>query len=272
MFNNPLVDARGYANSVFADSQQYGFFMGVLAAIPLYTLYMLGANRLSHLLVTILLMLAVLLGGVRSGWVMFAWALIPYFYLTYIKPAKRPIVPMVVVPAFFAAVIMSIVSSSTLVKQQIVHSQGLLSGDVQQVSAATSGYADLWHAATGVVGQHIVNGVGVNNFLPAFMQSKTFVSTAIDVSYPHHVWLEVAASTGLIGLLGLLFVYAAIWRLWRLATPEQQKLALPMLIPALVLWWPINVHHSFYSVQLASLTLFFLAFSIAALTYRGDMK
>jgi hypothetical protein len=30
----------------------YSFYMGMMAVIPLYTLYLVGANRLSHLLMT----------------------------------------------------------------------------------------------------------------------------------------------------------------------------------------------------------------------------
>ncbi len=275
MFGKSMADEYGYANSFFADSQQYGFFIGALAAIPLYTLCLLGANRLTHLLVMVLLTLGVLFGGVRSGWLMFAWALMPYIYLAYIKPAKRPIVPMIVVPAFVAAVVFAALSSSSLLKQQVTNSQGLLTGNTQQMNFASHDYIELWKLTGNIVGQHLVNGVGVNNFTSAFMPNLVpyaAVPTSIDVSHPHHVWLEVAVSTGLFGLFGLLFVYAAMWRLWRTATPDQQALALPMLMPVLVLWWPINAHHGFYSLPLAALTLFCLAFSIAALTYRGEMK
>lgn len=275
MFGKPMADLSGYANSFFADSQQYGFFIGALAAIPLYTMYLLGANRLTHLLVLLLLTLGVLFGGVRSGWLMFAWALLPYIYLTYIKPAKRPIVPMIVVPTFVTAVVFTALSSSSLLQQQVQRSQGLLSSDSAQVSMASHDYIELWRLTSEIAGQHIINGVGVNNFLSAFtpyLAPKSSIPNYIDLTHPHHVWLDVAVSTGVIGLLGLLFVYAAMWRLWRTATPDQQKLALPMLMPVLVLWWPLNAHYSFYNVPLAAFTLFCLAFSIAALTYRGEMK
>lgn len=275
MFNKPLAEPAGYANSFFVNSQEFGFYLGALAAIPLYTLYLVGANRLTHLLVTILLIAGVLLGGVRSGWVMFAWALLPYFYLLYIKPAKRKIIPLIVIPVFFSGVVMAIVSFSPLVQQQVTLTQSAISGDYQQFNNMTHDYPELWQGTTEVFQQHWVNGVGVNNFLPAiipYLAPNAPVPTHIDISHPHQVLLEIAVSTGVIGLLGLLLACASIWRLWRNATPAQQKLALPMLMPLIVLWWPLNVHHAFYSAPLAALSLFFLAFSIAALTHRGDMK
>jgi O-antigen ligase len=275
MLNKPLVDPEGYANSFFATSQEFGFYIGALAAIPLYTLYLMGANRLSHLLVTILLIVAVFLGRARSGWIMFAVALLPYFYLLYIKPAKRKIIPLIVIPIFFGGVVMAIVSFSQLVQQQVTHTQSAVSGDYEQFNNMTHNYPELWKDTIEIAEQHWVNGVGVDNFLPAFMPylaPNAPVPTHIDVSHPHHVWLEVAVSAGVIGLLGLLLAYAAMWRLWCSATPAQQKLALPMLMPLLVLWWPVNASHAFYSAPLAALSLFFLAFSVAALTYRGDVK
>ena len=275
MLNKPLVDPEGYANSFFATSQEFGFYVGALAAIPLYTLYLMGANRLSHLLVTILLIVAVSFGRARSGWIMFAVALLPYFYLLYIKPAKRKIIPLIVIPIFFGGVVMAIVSFSQLVQQQVTHTQSAVSGDYEQFNNMTHNYPELWKDTIEIAEQHWVNGVGVDNFLPAFMPylaPNAPVPTHIDVSHPHHVWLEVAVSTGVIGLLGLLLAYAAMWRLWCSATPAQQKLALPMLMPLLVLWWPVNASHAFYSAPLAALSLFFLAFSVAALTYRGDVK
>jgi O-antigen ligase len=275
MFNKPLAEPNGFANSFFVNSQQFGFYLGALAAIPLYTLYLVGANRLTHLLVTILLLAAVLLGGVRSGWLMFIWALLPYFYLVYIKPAKRKIIPIIVIPAFFGAIVMAMMSSSSLVQQQVTLTQSAISGNYEQLNEMTHDYPELWKIATEIAEQHFVNGVGADNFLAAFMPylaPHAAIPTHIDISHPHQVLLDVAVSTGVIGILGLLLAYAAIWRLWRNATPAQQKMALPLLMPLLVLWWPINAHHAFYAPPLAALSLFFLAFSIAALTYRSDMK
>lgn len=275
MFNKPLAEPAGYANSFFMNSQEFGFYLGALAAIPLYTLYLVGANRLTHLLVTILLIAGVLLGGVRSGWLMFAWALLPYFYLLYIKPAKRKIIPLIVIPVFFGGIVMAMVSFSPLVQQQVTLTQNAISGDYEQLNNMTHEYPELWKITTEIAEQHIVNGVGVGNFLTAFMPylaPHAAIPTHIDISHPHQVLLDVVVSTGVIGLLGLLLAYAAIWRLWRNATPAQQKMALPLLMPLLVLWWPINAHHAFYSPPLAALSLFFLAFSVAALTHRGDVK
>jgi hypothetical protein len=46
------------------------------------------------------LAVAVLMGGSRGGWMMFGVAFLPYLYLVYIKPSKRPVIPLVVLPTF----------------------------------------------------------------------------------------------------------------------------------------------------------------------------
>ncbi|MCB1660364.1 MAG: hypothetical protein KDI39_19245, partial [Pseudomonadales bacterium] len=55
MFNIPLERANadiGRANAFFSHPNKYGFFMGMMAAIPLFTMYLCGVNRLTHILVS----------------------------------------------------------------------------------------------------------------------------------------------------------------------------------------------------------------------------
>ena len=95
MFNIPLDRAgvaENRANAFFSHPNKYGFYMGMMAAIPLFTMYLCAANRLTHILVSFMLLAAVLMGGSRGGWIMFGIAFLPYLYLVYIKSSRRPII------------------------------------------------------------------------------------------------------------------------------------------------------------------------------------
>lgn len=80
------------------------------------------------------------------------------------------------------------------------------------------------------------------------------------------------AATGSIGILGFFLAWWVVWRLWQQANKQQRLLALPMLMPFFVLWWPINTHIGFYMSEVATLTLFMLGFVVAALTHQEQVK
>jgi len=281
MFNIPL-DREGVAsdraNAFFSHPNKYGFYMGMMAATPLFTMYLCGANRLTHILVSLMLLSAVLMGGSRGGWIMFGVALLPYLYLVYIKPSKRPIIPVIVLPVLFAATLVSIFQLSPSMQNRLQQSMEATSLDYASVNVASSGRLDIYLAAFNMGKQHPINGVGVDTFEQEFKQylpaqaDKTIWVDSLTMPHPHQVILEIWAGAGSIGVLGFLLVWVVMWRLWKHALPEQRKLALPMIFPLVVLWWPINTHRGFYPSELAALTLFFVALSIAALTQRSDRK
>lgn len=281
MLNLPLDRAgvvEGHASGFFSHPNKYGFYMGMMASIPLFTLYLVGANRLTHIVISILLTTAVLMGAARGGWVMFVWALIPYIYLVYIKPAKRPIIPLIIFPSLLVAMFFLVLQFSPGMQERMQRSQGFSSWDYQSINKASSGRLDIYLAAFNMGKQHPINGIGVDSFEQTFKQNlppqadkKIWVDN-LTMPHPHQVVLEIWSGAGIIGLLGFFLVWMVMWRLWRQAIPEQRKLALPMIMPLVVLWWPINTHRGFYPSELAVLTLFFLALSIAALTHRGDVK
>ena len=129
MFNIPLnregVDSLK-ANAFFTSPNKYGFYMGMMAATPLFTMYLCGVNRLTHILVSMLLMAGVLVGASRGGWVMFACAFIVYVYLVFIKPAKRPLIPILVIPSLIAVVFMVTMQFGSGMQERMSRFNGLL--------------------------------------------------------------------------------------------------------------------------------------------------
>lgn len=261
MFHRPLNTQQ--ATSFFTTHDDYSFYMSMMAAVPLYTLYLVGANRLSHLLMTTFVISSLLITTKFSAWLMAFWGLLPYLYLVYIKPSKRPIVPMVVIPLWLASVFFVVQQYSQQAQKTLVL------GDYPHY------IIDMWRLSSELLTAHWFNGLGVGNFEAAFrpfLAPNAQPPLGIDISHPNNVLLEVFVSTGVIGFLGLLLTWAAMWRLWQQALPMQKKLALPVLMPVVAMWWPINVSHSFYSPQLAAISFFFLALSIAALTQHSEQQ
>lgn len=281
MFNIPLeregVDSAK-ANAFFTSPNKYGFYMGMMAATPLFTMYLCGVNRLTHILVTLLLMAGVLVGASRGGWVMFACSLVVYVYLVFIKPARRPLIPILVIPSLIAVVFMIAMQFGAGMQERMSRFNGLLEKvDYQTLNIALSGRVDIYQAAWEIGKQHPINGVGVDSFdkvylsyLPQNNMWQTMIVAA--PPHPHQVILEIWSGAGSIGIIGFLLAWLVMWRLWKQALPEQRKLALPVLMPLFVLWWPLNTHRGFYPSELAILTLFFVSLSIAALTSRSDYK
>jgi O-antigen ligase len=281
MFNIPLdragVDSHK-ANAFFSSPNKYGFYMGVMASIPLFTICLCGVNRLTHIVVSVLLASAVLVGASRGGWVMFTCAFVVYVYLVFIKGSKRPLVPIVIIPALASLVFWAALQFGSGMQERVQRFNGLLDHvNYQTINTALSGRVDIYSAAWDIGKAHPINGIGVDSFdkaYAAYLPKDNMWHTMIGAAppHPHQVVLEIWSGAGVIGVLGFLLAWVAMWRLWKQATPEQRKLALPVLMPLVVLWWPINTHRGFYSSELATLSLFFLALSIAALTQRSDSK
>jgi len=267
---------HGHASSFFSRPNVYGFYMGMLATLPLYTLYLLDAPRRLQGLVLLLLTAGVLVGAARGGWVMYAWALLPYLYLVFVKPARHPWRVALITVAAAVLMFLAVLQVSPGMQERLSRSEGFGQWDYQSVNRASSMRLDIWVAAIDMGVQHPLNGVGVNSFEKTFrpyLPPQATWPDDVDASHPHHAVLEIWSGAGVPGLLGFVLVWLALWRLWRQASPEQRTLALPVLIPLAVLWWPVNTHRGFYASELASLTLFLMAFSVAALTHRkGDIK
>jgi O-antigen ligase len=267
---------HGHASSFFTRPNVYGFYMGMLALLPLYTLYLLKASQRQHLVWLVVLTAGVLVGAARGGWLMYGWGLLPYLYLVFVKPARHPWRVALITVAAAVLMFLAVLQVSPGMQERLSRSEGFGQWDYQSVNRASSMRLDIWVAAIDMGVQHPLNGVGVNSFEKTFrpyLPPQATWPDDVDASHPHHAVLEIWSGAGAPGLLGFVLVWLALWRLWRQASPEQRTLALPVLIPLAVLWWPLNTHRGFYASELASLTLFLMAFSVAALTHRkGDIK
>ncbi len=266
------VDGHRASSLFYSHPNKFGFYMGMFGALPLYVLHAWGARRHWHIAAMILLFTGALVGGSRDGWLMFGWAFLPYFYLEFLRGAKRPWLPVVLALVMAPVAFWGVMKISPGVQERFKQSSRAGQLDYRSVNDASSGRIDIWIAAARMGLSHPVNGVGVGAFRKVFQNYLPAQSTwpqGLEALHPHQVVLEIWAGSGVPGLAGFGMVWILAWRLCRSATTAQRRAAWPALIAAATLWWPLNTHRAFYGSELTTLTLFLLSFAFAALTARG---
>ncbi len=278
VFGVPLIREKatvGKANIFFTRPNTFGFYMGLMACLPLYFMVLQKTQRIWQMLIAAVLSIGVLLGSIRAGWVMFFWAMLPFAYWFYWRKSQRPWLLLVGTVSVTALLLALMIKLSPGIQERLQTTKGFQTWDYHAVNVASSLRLDIWWAATKIGYEHPINGLGTDSFEEKFrpyLPPQAIWPADIDAAHPHQVVLEIWAATGSIGILGFFLAWWVVWRLWQQANKQQRLLALPMLMPFFVLWWPINTHIGFYMSEVATLTLFMLGFVVAALTHQEQVK
>ena len=233
--------------ALFAAARRFGMFGWSLAAAAIGIVVLLAGARAAWLTYALVL--------VFSGWRLLGW--------------KK----LLAVFAFGALslVVLSLVSPQF--QQRIVRTATLVSADQSGVDVALSGRAQIWQAATCMVREHPLNGVGARNFRDAFPACNP-TPDAIPAwgegpaHHAHQIVLEILSETGAIGLLLWLAGAALAWRAWRYATPEAKDRARPAMLALGVTVFPFNTHLAFYSTFWGGVTLLLAALYAGSLLAR----
>ncbi len=219
-----------------------------------------------------LVMAAVLLSGMRAGWLLlpvvggiYALRLIRYQG----RRSWRMLLLAVVGAGLLTAVI---VQQSPLVQQRIEQSWSSSLADEQALQHALSERWLIWQASVKMVQAHPINGVGVRAFpdaYPEFTQpdDPQLLKHGGDrgARHAHHVWLEALTDCGLLGLSGLLVLCWLLFSGWRQAGRLQREMAAPYLLCIALIVFPLNTHFSLYGTFLSSLLWWLIGLSVAAL-------
>ena len=262
----------GHASGWFAEARDGGFYLGLLAAVPLYTAWMAGMNRLTHMIMLPLLAFAVAYAADCSGWIMFLVSLVPYLWVMYLRDARHPLLSAVVIYQVFGWLLFGVWLLGPDANPG--HLPGVMEGARLAFAQAAGSHHELWSAAVGVAGNHPFNGVGAGGFAAAVSDhAETFrLLDSARGNSPQQVILQVLAETGVPGLIGFVLAAWAVWRLWRGAPEAQRQLASPWLGMLVALWWPLNAHQGFFAPLSIGLTFFLLAMAVSALTHkRGEI-
>lgn len=150
------------------------------------------------------------------------------------------------------------------VRERIERTTLVLAGDHRDIDSALSGRGRIWSAATCMVREHPVNGVGVRRFREAFPSCDPAPGQRAEwgegpALHAHQIVLEILSETGILGLILWLAGTAQAWRAWRFADPRARLQARPAMLALVVTVFPFNTHLAFYSTFWGGLTLMLFA-------------
>jgi O-antigen ligase len=229
-----------------ADNLKLGLVLASLAPFALD----LAARRFDGIgwaLCALLIGTVILLAGSRASWLTFALVMLISGWRRF--GVWRVGLIMAGGALVAAAVAMNL---STQFESRLERSAMVFSGGEQGINDALAGRLDIWRAATRMIVDHPVNGVGVRGFrdmYPAYARPGDFWLSKGQAGalHAHQLVLEILAETGVIGLLLWLMGAALALRAWRWALPASRTRAFPAALALVVTVFPLNTHLAFYS-------------------------
>lgn len=235
--------------ALFAVAKRFGLLGWSLAAAAIGVVILLAGARAAWLTYTLVL--------VFSGWRLLGW--------------KK----LLGVFAFGAAALVVLTLFSPQFQERIQRTAHVLTADESGVDVALSGRARIWRAATCMIGEHPINGVGARNFREEFPACDPLPEVRPawgdgPAHHAHQIVLEILSETGAIGLLLWLAGAALAWRAWHYATPGARDRARPAMLALGVTVFPFNTHLAFYSTFWGGLTLLLAALYSGSLLARDD--
>jgi O-antigen ligase len=204
---------------------------------------------------------AVLIAGMRAGWLAMGLVLVVYMWLM-LRRENRDLrkvslsIPVLVISALIGSYLVS-----PLFQARLEQSLAITQGTQAAVSAASNLRVPIFETSITMYKNHPVNGVGVRAFPKAYMEYAAEDDIHIQNSggksgatHAHNLVLEVMSDTGSIGLLGLFTGFFLVMRFWRRMTPVQRNEAFPFALALALVLFPLNSHFALYGTYMSSLT------------------
>lgn len=219
----------------------------------------------------LLLLLVVLLSGARAAWISAAVLGAIGVHLLLGQRWRRTL------PALSGLALLGVVAVAGLAQLSPVFAERLartttgFALDRASIDYALSHRLPIFEAAGRMFAAHPVNGVGVRAFQEAYPAHTVpgdkwlLMGDGRGAAHAHHLLLEIAAETGVIGLVCWLLGFSLLWRNWHDACQEQRRRALPWLLGLLAMTFPLNTHLAFYSAYWSGVFFWLLALASAAL-------
>ena len=203
---------------------------------------------------------AVLIAGMRAGWLVMGLVLIVYTWLM-LRPENRKLrkaslsIPVLAVTAIIGSYLISPLFQARLEQSMII-----TEGSQAAVIAASNRRMPIFKTSLVMYEAHPVNGVGVRAFPKAYMEYAADDDIHIKLSggksgatHAHNLILEVMADTGTIGLLGMIVGFYLVFRFWRGMTLARRNEAFPFALALALALFPLNSHFALYGTYMSSL-------------------
>ncbi len=210
-----------------------------------------------------LLLGAVLISGMRAGWLTMAIVLVTYAALMVQRENRELRRTMLSVPVLLVVVVGMSYLVSPMFQQRLEITRDIFKGTELAVDRASSERLPIFRAAWNMYRAEPINGVGVRGFSTAYIDFAEANDPHIRKSggargatHAHNVVLEVMSDTGTIGLIGLLTGFVLAWRRWRVATPAGRQESFPYVLSLALILFPLNSHFAIYGTYTSSLIWF----------------
>lgn len=213
---------------------------------------------------------AVMIAGMRAGWLAMGMVLFAYFLLMFRKDNKELRRSAVAIPLLAIAIIIGSYAVSPTVQDRVSRTLTIAQGETSAVDYALSWRLPIFNASLAMYEAHPVNGVGVRAFpvaYPSFAPADDFHvlrhNDGRGTTHAHNIVLEVMADTGTIGLLGLIIGTVLLWRAWRSLPPANKQEVFPYALALVLILFPLNSHFALFGTYTSSLCWFLMGLAAA---------
>ena len=203
---------------------------------------------------------AVLIAGMRAGWLLMGLVLVIYMRLMWQRENIKLRKISFAIPVLVIATIIGSYLISPLFQARVEQSLAVSQGSQAALNAASTYRVPIFKTSMVMFREHPINGVGVRAFPEAYMTYAQDDDIHIQRSsgrsgatHAHNLVLEVMADTGSIGVLGMLIGFVLVLRLWRGLSPARRYEAFPFALSLGLLLFPLNSYFALYGTYLSSL-------------------
>lgn len=207
---------------------------------------------------------AVMIAGMRSGWVAMGMVIGVYAVLMLRRENRELRRVTLAIPAILIIVVAVTYTVSPVFQQRVEATLVITEGTTEALDQASSLRVPIFTNAVKMYLDHPVNGVGVRAFPAAYLEYAAdddphvanFIATtgeARGARHAHNVVLELMADMGTVGLLGGIAGLVLGLRLWRRMTPDQRQEAFPFVLALALVLFPVNTHFAMYGKYISSL-------------------
>jgi len=219
---------------------------------------------------------AVMIAGMRAGWLSMALVLATYMVLMVKRENRELRRTVFTIPALAVIVLSVSYFWSPLFQQRVDSTRDFMTGSAVTIDASSMERIPIFTTALKMYREHPVNGVGIRAFPEAYKvyaepgdihMSKSAGESG--ATHAHNILLEVMSDTGTIGLLGLLAAIAFVVYHRRKTTPAERQDAFPFVLALALILFPFNSHFAIYGTYTSSLIWFLIGLWGASLRLEG---
>jgi O-antigen ligase len=225
---------------------------------------------------------AVLVAGMRAGWLAMALVFATYMILMLRHENRELRRAVLTIPALAVVVLVAAFFASPLLQERLDVTRAFTFGSERAAGPAAEHAVDqsameripIFRAALLMYRDHPVNGVGVRaypyNYIDYALPGDVHVAKSdgrYAASHAHNIVLEVMADTGTIGLAGLVLVFVFALRHRRRTTPGERRDGFPFALAVFLIVFPLNSHFAIYGTYTSSLIWFLVGLWSASLRH-----